>query len=131
MARRDGKYRGTYRGVTEQRERQPLRGQVNLLCGHTMFYSQPVPRVGDDVLCNRCRVASSVISVEDEIRVRCTDCRYSRGFGQAELTADTYASKHAVMRGHVVHIVKGSTLIAVKGDKSPQVELPFPDDPPF
>lgn len=97
-----------------------------------MFFVHPFPRVGDDVYCHHHRDTVRVETLEPEIRVKCTECRYSRGFGQAQLTADTYAAKHSVTRRHKVNIVRGDDVIRTVGDRSGQTELLLedPNDPP-
>lgn len=122
MARLD-RARRPFKGVAPDPDARRLRGQVNLLCGHAMFFTQPMPRVGDELLCPSCRTASPVTAIEDEIRIRCTQCRYSRGFGQGRLTADTYASKHATTRRHKIEVVQGSTVLTVMGAHHGQMTL--------
>lgn len=44
-------------------------------------------------------------------RARCKECRYSRRFGAAELTAKTKATKHALDNMHAVVVTRGDEII--------------------
>lgn len=38
--------------------------------------------------------------------VKCRNCRYSRGYGNAPLTADTKAASHSVRKMHTVDVIE-------------------------
>jgi hypothetical protein len=72
-----------------------------------------------------------VDSAQPEYRVRCTECRYSRGYGSARITALTKASKHALQKRHKVNIWLGRKVIETAGSNVAQLTLMDDDTPPF
>jgi hypothetical protein len=97
------------------RATKPTTGrQITLSCGHSTIFKGSVlaiPSVGDEIYCRRCEAAVMVFAAQDEISVRCTECRYIRPFGQAMVTAETAASVHAIKKNHTVAIYDGATLL--------------------
>lgn len=65
--------------------------------------------------------------------VKCRNCRYSRGFGFAPLTARTKATSHALRLGHEVEIQKSDlkTLTTESELVSPKVTQEILGDAPF
>lgn len=64
----------------------------------------------------------------DEYRARCQECRYSRRYGTAELTAKTKATHHALTKLHRVIVTKGDKIVEEISPKVMQESLP--DAPP-
>lgn len=64
----------------------------------------------------------------DEYRARCQECRYSRRYGTAELTAKTKATHHALTKLHRVIVTKGEEIVE---EISPKVMQETLGDTPF
>ena len=90
---------------------QPSGSQVTLECGHTLFFVPPLPSVGSDIYCHFHATTERVSAIEQEIRIKCTECQYGRGFGQAMVAAETFAAKHGSTRNHTVAIKRGDLVI--------------------
>lgn len=88
-----------------------------------------MPDIDDDVFCTVHNKTVQVIVVSDTYRISCDDCRYSRSFGAARMTADTYAAKHSVTRMHKVRVYRSNKLLHTMGENRTQLVLG--DDPPF
>lgn len=71
----------------------------------------------------------------DDYRTRCTECRYSRRYGTAELTAKTKGTAHALTKMHKVLITKGDEVVEEISPKVTQGTFDTPgrhaDEPPF
>lgn len=117
-------------GTTPKAPAQPSGTQVTLDCNHSLFFHPPVPEVGSTIYCRYCQSAVTVKAVQHEIRIKCTECRYGRGFGQAMLTAETYASKHGSTKNHTVAIKKGDEVIKLVHEHQ-QPGLMDSGEPPF
>ena len=100
-------------------------------CKHKLNMRGAPPKVGDDIWCPRCGEVRIVDSAQPEYRVRCTQCRYSRGYGSARVTALTKASKHALQKRHKVNIWLGRKIIETSGANLSQLNLSDVDTPPF
>jgi hypothetical protein len=66
-----------------------------------------------------------VLAIKHQIRVRCTECRYSRSFGQALLTAQTVGTAHALKKNHTVAIIQGRKRLELIHEHSDQIALPI------
>lgn len=99
-------------------------------CGHTLFFSPPVPAVGDDIYCHHHVSSQKVVRVLAEYRARCTECNYSRRYGQAKLTAATKATTHALAKNHTVALMLGNSVVTLVNEHD-QPELVGTEDPPF
>lgn len=85
--------------------------QVTYACMHTATFRKPWPKVGDELICNRCRKETFVFMIEPHWRNNCLDCRFGRSFGvDGKLTAGQSAAKHANARGHRVGLYLGESL---------------------
>lgn len=108
---------------------QPTGTQVELSCGHSLFYNPPVPKIGDDIYCRTGCGTVAVVDIKAEWRTKCTECRYSRSWGQAELTARTKASAHALRNNHTVSVLLGNDVQNLVNEH-PTEDL-LDTDPPF
>jgi hypothetical protein len=91
-----------------------------------------IPAVGDEFHCRVHKVVTHVHTIQPEWSIKCASCSFTRYYGQARMTAFTYASKHSVSRRHAVRIYYGSELADTSGRQYQQLQLVFPDDaPPF
>lgn len=88
-----------------------------------------VPNVGDDAHCGKHGKVVQVITVSPTYVLRCSHCRYSKIVGNAPMTADVYAAKHAVTRSHVVSIYRSGKLLRTVGEQTRQLVLG--DEPDF
>lgn len=61
-------------------------------------------------------------------QVRCHNCRYSRDFGAARITAAIATDKHARRYEHVVELLKTDRVYLIEPKK---VQIPLTDEPPF
>jgi hypothetical protein len=90
----------------------PNGGRVVLFdaCGHVSVYRSATLTllVGDVLLCVRCNMSRMVAAVDDELRVRCQTCTYSRGWELAALSASTDAIRHSKGTGHVTFVMHGN-----------------------
>lgn len=98
-------------------------------CEHYLFFTSPIPVVGETLYCHHCREAKDITKVLDEYRIRCTKCRYGRTFGQAEMSAQVFAAKHALTRHHTVNVFLGTKVLRSVDVDTPQLELT--EEPPF
>jgi hypothetical protein len=103
-----------------------------LSCLHPReFAAGQVPAEGELLWCPQCQEYRECATI-NEYRARCEDCRYSRRFGAAGLTARVRATKHGVMKQHRVTVTCGDEVVEVI---SPKVTEPISglgvDDPPF
>lgn len=76
---------------------------IGLACGCKKEFNAPVPESGDLILCMK----HGVVAVEyPKWFARCTHtgCRYSRKFGAAPITAETFAVKHSLTKSHRVRL---------------------------
>lgn len=102
-----------------------------LTCDCHIKFPLPAPKVGDLVWCTRHHDVR-VVSVDAEWRVKCRDCRYSRPFGAAELTAMTAGSKHGLIKRHTVDVYRGGKRVHTVGGELPgQIDLDSLEEPPF
>lgn len=93
---------------------------VVLVCHHALEFCAPVPKVGERLWCARCRRDQTVARSRADYAVRCRDCRYSRRYGQAKLTAETAATMHAQRKqGHRVRVMDGYTVISESSTRQP------------
>jgi hypothetical protein len=81
---------------------------VILACLHIRFYPKPAPGAGERVYCFECGRYMDVAEAPHNYSVRCDACTYGRDVGNARITAETSAVKHANRRpGHRVVIFDG------------------------
>lgn len=73
-------------------------------CGHSVRFSTAPPKEGELLTCRTCGMTRRVAAVDNGIRVRCNECRFSRSFGNARITAEVAAAKHH--RSHPSHTVE-------------------------
>lgn len=77
---------------------------VLLKCGCWRAFEKPTPALGDELYC---RAHGPTVVVESvNYKLECTGCVYRRSFGNAPITAKTYASKHHLKRKHTIRIIK-------------------------
>lgn len=104
---------------------------VLLSCGHI----ERQLRASDYMVhCWACRQRRNVMGRTGGYQVRCTDCRYSRGYGLTRLTAEGAAYRHgAAHRSHTVQLRLGPRVVRVfRAVESGEQQIIFPDDePPF
>jgi hypothetical protein len=98
-------------------------------CGHSQLYGSPAPKLGEMVLCLRCRKYRKVITAPNEWRIKCRGCIYSRPFGQAQLNAEIAAAKHRMKNpAHIVDIWNGNVIRKSFGlDRNQTVIKPIPN----
>jgi hypothetical protein len=87
---------------------------VTFVCGHTVLFRQPTPKIGDIAYCLKCRMETRVMHAPPEWRTRCVNCKYSRRFGASQSDALIAIGKHR--RSHPSHTLKlqngnGTTVI--------------------
>lgn len=81
---------------------------VILSCLHTTYWTPPAPRVGERVYCFMCGAYRDTTEAPHDYAVFCQSCTYAKECGNALITAETAAVKHATRRpGHRVHLVDG------------------------
>lgn len=121
-------------GVAQQ---ESVAGKVILLdtCGHTTVFRMATLTlfVGDPIICTRCNTSRLVAAIDDEYRVRCTVCTYSRGFGIAGVSASMAAVRHARDKQHRTEVHHGrKTTETYPGRMAGQATLDELEDiPPF
>lgn len=72
-------------------------------CLHTAMFTIAPPKTGETVYCHKCGKYRIVAQAPHSYHVRCETCVYSREFGDALVTAETAAVKHATRKaGHRV-----------------------------
>lgn len=102
---------------------------ILLDCGRTLTFTVSPPKTGEFIYCSYHTHYVRVRLGNAEYRVRCTQCRMSRGTGAARLDAEMRAVKHAQKTGHSVEIRRGSEIVHTLREKDAQLELS--DVPPF
>lgn len=61
--------------------------------------------------------------IPHEYHVKCRDCRYGKHAGQGRVTADTLATKHALMKpGHTVEIRDHEIVIGIRFNERPTLD---------
>lgn len=101
-----------------------------MVCDHSLFFTPPLPEVGSEIYCHFCVSSVTVKAIDPEIRIRCTECNYGRGYGQAMVTAETAAATHGSKRNHTVTIKRGEAVIKLVHEHQQQGiadsgEIPF------
>lgn len=72
-------------------------------CLHTQEFAFHPPQAGELVWCARCGDYKNVTLAPHSFSVHCDNCTFHRDYGNAEITAETAAIKHAARRaGHRV-----------------------------
>lgn len=102
-----------------------------LTCNHTPKFSRPVPKIGDQLFCVLCDRYVSVMGHVDEWVLKCTECNYTRRYGQAQLTAETMAAKHGATKNHTVALWHGEKVDHLVHEHATPMIAPFHDMPPF
>lgn len=110
-----------------------MRQEILLECGCRLWFEGPIPVIGDMILCRRHNMAAKRVKSVDWA-FKCEDCRYGRvNLGNAKLTAEVMATKHALNRKHRVRIYCTSerkiTSVSYAGRSFQQIQLD--DEPPF
>jgi hypothetical protein len=94
--------------MTEQSFRTRL---ITYTCMHTATFRKPWPKVGDELICNRCRTGVTVFAVAEEWRNKCDQCRFGRTLGSdAKTRTIDSAMGHATRFGHTVKVYYGESL---------------------
>lgn len=94
--------------MTEQSYRTVI---VTYACMHTATFRKPWPKVGDEVMCVRCRKSTTVFELAEEWRNKCDNCRFGRTLGSdAKLRTIQSAMGHATKFGHSVRVFYGNDL---------------------
>lgn len=89
---------------------------VTFVCGHTVQFGSPYPKVGDAAWCMRCRKATTVLMAPGEWRLRCLGCVYSRSYGEVRYEAEIAIGRHrATHQTHAVKLYNGNKLIMTFG----------------
>jgi hypothetical protein len=104
---------------------------ILLDCKHRLNVRGIPPSIGSEIRCRKCGEVRLVDIAQAEYRARCTQCRYSRGYGTARITALTKATKHAIQKHHKVNVWLGRKVIETVGKNVAQLTLPEDDTPPF
>lgn len=108
--------------------------QYTLTCGcvkSATGMGVKIPALDAEMYCVKHKTVATVEKVEPEWSIQCAICRHTRYYGQARMTAFTYASKHAISRRHAVRIYYGSELKETSGRQYQQLTLVEDDAPPF
>jgi len=88
-------------------------------CYHTRVFKAPAPKIGEVMWCVRCRKEVVVMKAPPEIRIKCDDCSYGRGFGTARLNAEIQAAKHRLGNPtHTVHLYDGYKIAYTFGHRN-------------
>jgi hypothetical protein len=77
---------------------------VLLMCGCWKNYDRPIPLIGDGLYCRFHGETTRVNSVN--YKIHCTDCTYRRYVGNAPVTGEVRATKHAITKHHLVRLIK-------------------------
>jgi hypothetical protein len=88
------------------------------------------PPIGQTAHCGKHNASVYVMSVVAEYWISCTNCQYKKGYGDAPLTARTYAGSHAAKRQHRVIVYHGRKAVSSHGRDPDQLHLEY-DEPPF
>lgn len=90
-------------------------------CNHKRSFERArCPQPGDEMICVSCRKPVTVTDVVEEYRVRCSNCTFSRPYGQNRVQAEIVGSKHHNRYPH--HEVK-----LFLGTKQVHIWRPNPD----
>jgi hypothetical protein len=104
---------------------------ILLECGVTIPFRIAPPKTGERVWCFRHRHYARVKDGRAEFRARCRDCRMSRPYGAAKLSAEMSAVRHARAKTHTVDVLQGAKILHTITHES-NGQLAMPDDvPPF
>jgi hypothetical protein len=108
---------------------KPQKVLVVLSCLHTAIFHTPAPARGDKLYCWKCGAYRDAVEAPSFYTVRCLACSYGKDCGNALITAETAAAKHAVSKlGHRVVLADGG------GTVREYIHQPVPlslDCPPF
>jgi hypothetical protein len=77
-----------------------LKPDSNLSCGHVSYFD-PIPYVGDIVLCHRCDEYRTVVTAARQFRIACEDCNLARCYGRDGKQAVSDSLKH--LKRHPTH----------------------------
>lgn len=99
-----------------------------LNCGCHRILAGTDRRIGEQVYCTTHKKVAIIVSNLPEYSVRCQQCKYSRRWGQAKVTALTKATSHSIRLHHAVDIYHGDKLEERVG-KQYQPTLPNLNDP--
>ena len=99
-----------------------------LNCGCYRILAGPNRRIGEEVYCTHHKKAVIIMSTLPEYSAVCRNCRYSRKWGQAKVTALTKASAHSIRHHHQIDVYHGDRIIEEVG-KGQQLSLPKMNDP--
>lgn len=91
---------------------------VTLSCKHSVIFEKPVPKLGEEIICNRCRKGVTVTQTLAEYHLKCLDCSFRSKHGAAKIGSEMSAGKHRTNKpGHRVQQWDGETLIRTFGDR--------------
>jgi hypothetical protein len=83
-------------------------------CLHTQVFAFHPPKAGELVWCPKCGDYKSVATAPHDFYVDCAHCTFHKRYGNAEITAETAAIKHAARRaGHRVVITDSGEEVRV------------------
>lgn len=81
-------------------------------CLHTGMFTVAPPAEGDMVWCGKCGDYKEVATSPHDFTVDCVSCVYRRMMGNALISAETMATKHAMKyAGHRVRLLDGGALV--------------------
>lgn len=85
---------------------------VILTCGHTTYFSPPVPRKDDRVLCRRCNEYQRVRETRGQWHMTCRHhgCRVHRYYGANEWEACRAGARHSIRHQHIAVVFFGDTV---------------------
>lgn len=101
---------------------------VTFSCKHSRIFNSPVPVIGDQLWCPKCRAVRAVESAPAEYVIRCKTCTYTRKFGTSQINCEIAAAKHRLSKpGHVVKMFNGHDLVRTFEDRYQNVIPMMPD----
>lgn len=81
-----------------------------LNCGCHRILAGRYRRIGEILYCIIHQRTATIVSNLPEYKAKCLNCRYSRRFGQAKLTALTKGTAHSIRYRHRVNVYHGTKL---------------------
>jgi hypothetical protein len=100
---------------------------IVLSCLHTAMFQRPAPAAGERLWCMRCGGYKEVWEAPPNYVVQCKRCSYFREFGDAIITAETAAGRHARRHpSHTVQLLDGDEQLCVYVNNPLPTNVPLP-----
>lgn len=106
-------------------------GDVELTCGHMLYFDTAVPTKGQEVWCRRCQEMQKVHTAYkgETYRVKCDVCRYGKSFGTGRIAAERAMVRHRMKRGmhHEMRLLDAQHNVLWKLEANQVETLELPD----